>query len=298
MSDFDVHKIPVFGPANVFPMLRDDDFEALAYDIAKKGLLKPLVVAKVNGKIVLVDGRNRRAACKRAKVEPHYEFLKEGDDPTSFVISANIHRRHLSKAQQAIAVAMIHPEPAKGGRGKKLSEIPDGFSPGHWKNLLCESRRLLREAPDLARLVLAGGLPISKALEEADRRADEKDKISDMARRLRKVFPDLADDVESGKMSVEEADREGGRRLEAQDDLKRGYISSLNRFLDAAECFSSDEVLDAATKAFSDDNTRDECERRYTHRRGPENFEESIKVLNKGIANIRQLLKEAWKIEV
>jgi hypothetical protein len=69
---------------------------------------------------MLVDGRNRLEACKRAKVKPKTVDL-DGDDPVAFVLSANIHRRHMTKAQQAMAVAMVHPEPTKGGRGNKNS---------------------------------------------------------------------------------------------------------------------------------------------------------------------------------
>jgi hypothetical protein len=39
-----------------------------------------------------------------------------GEDPTAFVLSANIHRRHMTKGQRAMA--MIYPEPEKGGRGQ------------------------------------------------------------------------------------------------------------------------------------------------------------------------------------
>ncbi len=40
-------------------------------------------------------------------------------DPTPFVLSTNIHRRNLTQGQRAMAVAMLRPEPEKGGRGKK-----------------------------------------------------------------------------------------------------------------------------------------------------------------------------------
>ena len=76
---------------------------------------------------MLIDGRNQRAACKIAGVEPTTREL-EGEDPTAFVLSANIHRRHITKGQRAMAVAMIYPKPEKGGRGRKTTEIV-GFSP-------------------------------------------------------------------------------------------------------------------------------------------------------------------------
>ena len=48
-----------------------------------------------------------------------------GEDPTKYVLSANIHRRHMTKGQRAMAVAMVT-QPAKGGRGK-LFQFWKGF---------------------------------------------------------------------------------------------------------------------------------------------------------------------------
>lgn len=42
-------------------------------------------------------------------------------DPTTYIVSANIHRRHLNKGQQAMAVAMAYPETQQGK--KRTSEI-------------------------------------------------------------------------------------------------------------------------------------------------------------------------------
>ena len=77
---------------------------------------------------MLIDGRNRRAACKVAGMEPTSRDLN-GEDPTAFVLSANIHRRHMTKGQRAMAVAMIYPEPEKGGRGEKATVSVENISP-------------------------------------------------------------------------------------------------------------------------------------------------------------------------
>ncbi len=56
--------------------------------------------------------------------------LTADEDPTAYVISANIHRRHSTKGQRAMAYARIVPEADnKGGRGKKnLTTELGGFS--------------------------------------------------------------------------------------------------------------------------------------------------------------------------
>jgi ParB-like chromosome segregation protein Spo0J len=55
--------------ADLFPMMEPDDLAALADDIKANGLQQPIVVDDAG---VLIDGRNRLAACKRAGVEPIY----------------------------------------------------------------------------------------------------------------------------------------------------------------------------------------------------------------------------------
>jgi len=54
----------------------------------------------------MIDGRNCREVYKIACVEPTIRVL-DGECPIAIVLSANIHRRHSTKGQQAMAVAMI-----------------------------------------------------------------------------------------------------------------------------------------------------------------------------------------------
>ncbi len=88
--------------ADIFPMIAEVDLKVLAADIAANGQVEPVLL--LEGKVL--DGRNRQAACSLAGIEPIYaEFT--GADPLSFVLSKNLHRRHLSESQRAIAAAMI-----------------------------------------------------------------------------------------------------------------------------------------------------------------------------------------------
>jgi hypothetical protein len=47
---------------------------------------------------------------RRATEAPHIHFLTTTpDDPRAYIIASNIARRHMSKGQQAMAVAMVYP---------------------------------------------------------------------------------------------------------------------------------------------------------------------------------------------
>lgn len=88
--------------ADIFPMIAEADLKVLAADIAANGQVEPILLLEDK----VLDGRNRQAACGLAGVKPIYaEFA--GSDPLSFVLSKNLHRRHLSESQRAIAAAMI-----------------------------------------------------------------------------------------------------------------------------------------------------------------------------------------------
>lgn len=99
--------------AEVFPLIEGADFDALAENIEAHGLREKIVI--FDGKIL--DGRNRFFACKKAKVKPLYRTFKGTDDEAlEYVISANIHRRHLTESQRASAAAKIANMPYGGDR--------------------------------------------------------------------------------------------------------------------------------------------------------------------------------------
>ncbi len=61
-----------------------------------------------------IDGRNRYLACKMFNIIPIFEELKEGIDPLTFIISKNLHRRHLNTAQKCeIALKLLKIERKK-----------------------------------------------------------------------------------------------------------------------------------------------------------------------------------------
>lgn len=88
--------------AELFPMLPERELHELADDIVTFGQREPIWL--LDG--MILDGRNRYAACLFAKVEPVFERYA-GDDPLNFVLSLNLHRRHLTDSQRALVAAQI-----------------------------------------------------------------------------------------------------------------------------------------------------------------------------------------------
>jgi hypothetical protein len=103
-----------------------------------------------------------------------------------------------------MAVAMIHPEGDKGGRGIKTSSNlaeTAGFS----QRCLQQARFILRHAPDLASQVRAGHLSLDNAHEEARVRKGRSDTYDSRFNALKAAAPDLAELVVEEKLTLEEA---------------------------------------------------------------------------------------------
>ena len=97
----------------MFPPI-SEDFGKLAADIKLHGLHQRIVLYQ--GKIL--DGNNRYRACSLAGIKPTFVDYP-GDDAAArnYVISANIHRRHLDADQRReIIAALLKADPAQSNR--------------------------------------------------------------------------------------------------------------------------------------------------------------------------------------
>lgn len=126
--------LPVHPAAELLPMMGDAELDELARDIEANGLMEPIVLWRDDaGSLWLLDGRNRWAALQwlgyddpseaptaRGSVRPFYildnvepkSFVSVNGawepkrvDPTTYVLSANVHRRHLNSEQKRAALA-------------------------------------------------------------------------------------------------------------------------------------------------------------------------------------------------
>ncbi|NLE05893.1 MAG: ParB N-terminal domain-containing protein, partial [Crenarchaeota archaeon] len=94
----DIHPV-----ADLFPMMGPQEYEELKNDIKQNGLLEPIVIFKQK----VIDGRNRLRACKELGLEPQYKNWNCIGSLVGFVVSKNLHRRHLSESQRALIGAKL-----------------------------------------------------------------------------------------------------------------------------------------------------------------------------------------------
>lgn len=239
----DVFKLPVFPAADVFPMMVDEELQELAEDIKENGVREPIVIA--NGQ--LVDGRNRRAACKIAGVVPPTRELN-GEDLKAYVISANIHRRHMTKGQQAMAVAMVYPEPEKGGRGKN-SFVSKGFISDSRLSL---ARTVLTFASDLAPNVLRGFVPLDKAYEVAFSRKQAASSDETKLEELRSRHPVLADKVVEDELTLSGALAEARERDAQKREKQQAAFRIIKEALFHGGAFSIAAQVDDISEILGD----------------------------------------------
>lgn len=128
MSDAAQQMLPIHPLAELFPAIEGEAFDALVEDIRRHGLHEEIVL--LDGAIL--DGRNRYRACLMAEVEPHFVSFTgpsapqifAGRDPLDFVLSRNLHRRHLSESQRAMVAAKLATMPrGQPGRNPPIGGI-------------------------------------------------------------------------------------------------------------------------------------------------------------------------------
>ena len=165
-------KLGFHAIANIFPLMTAGETATLAGDIKANGLRETITL--LDGAIL--DGRNRWLACELAGVEPRTRNY-DGDDPLAFVISANLHRRHLSESQRAMIAARLANMPqgnptGSNQYGRKAANLPvSTYTQPEAAKLLSVSERSLRdakvimvEAPELAKQIDAGKATIHEVI--------------------------------------------------------------------------------------------------------------------------------------
>jgi DNA modification methylase len=160
MTELEFHPL-----ANIFPLMEGEAFASLVADIRDQGLEEPVVL--LDGKIL--DGRNRYRACREAGVEYRCETYT-GSDPLGYVISKNLHRRHLDESQRAMVAAKLATL-----RDGQRADLVEGLPIGRASELLNVGERSVARArgvqehgtPELVQAVERGNVKVSAAADIA-----------------------------------------------------------------------------------------------------------------------------------
>ena len=133
--------------ADKFPMLPEPELAELAESIRANGLRNPIVLTPDG---LILDGRNRAAACERVGVDPD-TTVYEGGDLAEYVIDCNTSRRHMSTGARAMATALVLAADGRRGEGRwRRGSVDIGGSAniGDWRARLKEAGAVLDHSPD------------------------------------------------------------------------------------------------------------------------------------------------------
>ena len=205
--------------ADKFPMLPEPELAELAESIRANGLRNPVVVT-TDG--LILDGRNRTAACERVGIEPE-TVVYDGDDLAEYVIDCNVTRRNMSTGARAMSTALVLAADGRrdGGRWKRgsVAITESGNSDNQWRQRLTEAGVVLDFRPDLAPAVVAGDMALDAAFREADgiRRSAERDQVLERERRKRQREEEQAEAERNAQIVADLTEAES-RFLDSIDD--------------------------------------------------------------------------------
>jgi hypothetical protein len=170
--------------ADLFPLMEDDELQALADDIKERGLRDPIVMDR-DGRII--DGRNRWRACNLAGVQAR-SVVYEGDDPIAESLSRNLKRRHLTESQRGVLALKVLP--LREAEARERMSAGGAKKGGHQRPPLPRDKVKPKRSRDVAgKDVGVGGRTVAQA------------------KRVKEKAPDLLPKVEAGEMDLKRAER-------------------------------------------------------------------------------------------
>ncbi len=181
--------------ANLFPVMTEEEIESLASDIKKNGLEDPIVLFEDK----VLDGRNRLLAMELANLPlrqecfVHFRNVKDpkcswgdcADSPLAWIVSKNLHRRHLTTSQRAAVAVEMEPlfadeaKKRQGARTDIKANLPES-STGQARDKAAaamqvsprsvqDAKKLKKEDPKAFEQVKAGKKTINAARAKSQR---------------------------------------------------------------------------------------------------------------------------------
>lgn len=226
--------------ANIFPLIEGQPFDDLVADVKKNGVREPIWMYQHQ----ILDGRNRYRAAKQAGREVEIRSY-EGDDAVSFVISLNLHRRHLNESQRAAVAAKLANMPLGGATYRSANLQTDGasqVSQADAAKLLNVSTRTVAAA---AKVIHEGDDSLVKAVERGDVAVSSAAKVAQLPKEEQREIVEQGRAKEVAKAARQVGKPKTGPKADAiREELKevsqRGasIICTSGRLLLSAVCAS------------------------------------------------------------
>jgi N6-adenosine-specific RNA methylase IME4 len=200
-------------------MMTGEEFQALKSDISKNGQIEP-VWLHPDGSII--DGRNRYKACIELDRDPIFRTWDGSGSLIAFVVSLNLHRRHLTAMQKAaVAVDML---PLLEAEAKERQREAGEQTHGHrWKNK--DDIQLVEKLPQAVLDEKKKQGQENKSREQAAKLIGTSPRyVSDM-KRYKNEAPEIYEAAKTGKINGSQA----AEILKVDPEKRAAYINKADQ---------------------------------------------------------------------
>ena len=190
-----VPQYPLHPYCRLIPEIDEQSLRDLTDDIKQFGLREAIVLLDEQ----VLDGRSRYEACKRSGVKPEFvEFnevwpaVDEADDEDErneialkWIVSRNIHRRHLNPSQKAMFAAKISDldvgigKANAAARGRPAKTVKEAAAQvGASPKLTSQAKGVLKKNPEKVADIEAGKVTVSNVVKESKAQQPPKQPVS------------------------------------------------------------------------------------------------------------------------
>jgi hypothetical protein len=242
----------------IFPMMSTEEYHALRADISANGVREPIWLYQNQ----IIDGRNRYQVCCDLGIHPPVREWDGNGSLVAFVVSLNLHRRHLTTSQRAALAVELEPlfadeakkrqlatlkrgpvlpvpvvpkSAQRNGNGKAREQAAKVVKVGHTG--VSEAKKLKKEAPELFEQVKAGTATLQDAKKIAKRPEAAPEIIKRVAagRSVTQAIKDVEREQDDRLRETETV------RLASRDDSVRIELADMDSFL--ASLSSVDAII-------------------------------------------------------
>ncbi|MCC9643171.1 ParB/RepB/Spo0J family partition protein [Rhodopirellula sp. JC740] len=226
-------RYPIHPAATLMPEMDPEEYRGLVDDIRKHGLLESIVLC--DGKVI--DGRHRLKACGEIGIDPPTVLLDASlhPDPVAYVLSTNLHRRHLSPSQRAmIAAETVTSGHGGNRRADQAANVPLEKTTAEAATQLSVSSRSVTTARSILKAgdqavidaVASGEMSLRRA-SRAIRESQEKTEHIDPSCNRKKLLRKAAAAMEAAMRDVDSCNH--SKRLPEFDQFLQSYRATWNR---------------------------------------------------------------------